>query len=242
MTPCGWRIPALFSAAVHGTVLLLAVGLFGGAPAPATDPAIAVELIVAETPATEAALAEIAAETFDPAPSAPTEAEAPIASPQPQQSARPAPEPPPPKRRPSVTPHPNAAPDAVNSEPATEETVATLAALGSDRIESKLPSVERGAPTPSGASEARPQAGNAPPEYPPLARRNGTEGRVVVRVAVGITGAADKVNVVRSSGAAALDDAALSAVARWRFEPARLAGVPIAASLDVPIVFRLESR
>jgi protein TonB len=81
--------------------------------------------------------------------------------------------------------------------------------------------------------------GNEPPVYPDLARRRGWEGRVVLRVVVDATGQATDVGVETSSGYRMLDDAALAAVERWRFEPARLAGIPVVASVDVPVTFRL---
>jgi protein TonB len=85
----------------------------------------------------------------------------------------------------------------------------------------------------------RPGLGNAPPVYPPAARRGGAEGRVVLRVRVDAGGHAETVDIVRSSGHDLLDEAARRAVAKWRFVPGRLAGLPVAASVDVPVVFRL---
>lgn len=82
--------------------------------------------------------------------------------------------------------------------------------------------------------------GNAPPVYPLAARRNGAEGRVVLRVRVDVDGHAEAVEIVRSSGHDLLDEAARRAVAAWRFVPGRLAGIPVPASVDVPVVFRLK--
>jgi protein TonB len=81
--------------------------------------------------------------------------------------------------------------------------------------------------------------GNPPPAYPDLARRRGWEGRVVLRVTVDATGRAAAVAVGSTSGHAVLDAAAAAAVRNWRFEPARLAGVPVIAAVDVPVSFRL---
>lgn len=82
-------------------------------------------------------------------------------------------------------------------------------------------------------------SGNAAPVYPDLARRRGWEGRVVLRVVVDATGVPSNVAIGSSSGHRMLDDAAVAAVGHWRFEPARMAGVPIVASVDVPVAFRL---
>ena len=81
---------------------------------------------------------------------------------------------------------------------------------------------------------------NTPPAYPLAARRSGAEGRVVLRVWVSAGGAVEAVTVAVSSGHELLDEAARRGVAGWRFVPGRLAGVPVAASVDVPVVFRLR--
>jgi protein TonB len=82
--------------------------------------------------------------------------------------------------------------------------------------------------------------GNPPPRYPSTARRRGLEGRVVLRVHVDADGTANRVEVMESSGHALLDRAARRAVLRWRFVPARLAGVPVTGTVDVPVTFRLK--
>jgi len=53
-------------------------------------------------------------------------------------------------------------------------------------------------------------------------------------------GSAENVQIKQSSGFARLDEAAAAAVRQWRFVPARRGAEPIAASVMVPIVFRLE--
>lgn len=84
--------------------------------------------------------------------------------------------------------------------------------------------------------------GNAIPEYPARARRRGWEGRVLLVVRVRADGAAETVRVASSSGHGILDRAARDAVRRWRFNPARRAGISVAASLEVPVTFRLIDR
>ena len=81
---------------------------------------------------------------------------------------------------------------------------------------------------------------NPPPEYPPLARRRGLEGTVLLSVAVCAEGRATELEVRTTSGSAHLDRAALDAVRRWRFVPARAGGQAVASRIVVPIVFRLE--
>ena len=82
---------------------------------------------------------------------------------------------------------------------------------------------------------------NPPPAYPAASRRQGQQGKVVLRVFVNTAGASDKVEVRSSSGFDRLDDAALEAVKRWRFVPARQGETPVAAWVLVPITFTLES-
>jgi protein TonB len=81
---------------------------------------------------------------------------------------------------------------------------------------------------------------NPQPVYPLSARRRGEQGTVLLKVLVTREGAAAAVDVEKTSGHAALDQAALEAVRKWRFAPARRGAEPIASSVLVPIVFRLE--
>lgn len=81
---------------------------------------------------------------------------------------------------------------------------------------------------------------NPAPRYPLMARRNGEQGTVTLRVRVTRTGEPGSVVLERSSGSAALDAAALATVKEWRFVPARQNGEAVEASVLVPIVFRLR--
>jgi periplasmic protein TonB len=83
-------------------------------------------------------------------------------------------------------------------------------------------------------------AANPIPRYPEAARANGWEGVVMLSVSVAADGRAESVSIGKSSGHSLLDAAAVDAVRRWRFEPARRAGVPVAGTATVPIRFRLE--
>jgi protein TonB len=82
---------------------------------------------------------------------------------------------------------------------------------------------------------------NPPPAYPPISRRLGEEGRVVLRAHVLPDGRADNVEIRQSSGSPRLDAAALDTVRRWRFVPARQGSEAIASWVLVPIAFRLEN-
>lgn len=101
-----------------------------------------------------------------------------------------------------------------------------------------------GAQTAALAPETPPRLGaaegNAAPRYPFVARENGWQGRVVLRVAVDAGGRARDITVTTSSGHGVLDRAARAAVGDWRFRPATRLGRPVAGVVDVPISFRLR--
>jgi periplasmic protein TonB len=82
---------------------------------------------------------------------------------------------------------------------------------------------------------------NPPPAYPALSRRNGEQGRVLLRVFVTPGGTADKVELHTSSKWARLDQVAQETVKRWRFVPARQGDQAVAAWVLVPITFTLEN-
>ena len=82
---------------------------------------------------------------------------------------------------------------------------------------------------------------NPEPKYPPLSRRLGEEGKVLLKVRVSAEGLPLGIDLEKSSSFARLDAAARQAVAGWRFVPARRGDEAVEASVIVPIVFRLES-
>lgn len=81
---------------------------------------------------------------------------------------------------------------------------------------------------------------NPPPAYPALSRRIGEEGRVVLRVLVGVNGKPESVEVESGSGSRRLDDAALEAVRKWKFIPARRNNEAVSAYVLVPVKFSLD--
>jgi protein TonB len=81
---------------------------------------------------------------------------------------------------------------------------------------------------------------NPKPLYPAISRRNGEEGKVLLKVRVSAQGEALNVAVSRSSGHDRLDAAALDAVTRWRFVPARRGDEAMESSVIVPVTFALE--
>lgn len=77
------------------------------------------------------------------------------------------------------------------------------------------------------------------PAYPSDAVRAGWEGTVVIRVLVDTGGTAAAVTVRSGSGYASLDEAAVQAVKRWRFTPARQGRTTVESYIDVRVKFNL---
>jgi protein TonB len=126
------------------------------------------------------------------------------------------------------TPAPNAPVGAIDPPPVVTPVAApvALAPLAPARVE--LPS-----------SDADYLQNPAPP-YPPLSKRLGEQGKVLVRVLIGVDGTAQKADIKQSSGFERLDQSALSTVLHWRYVPGKRAGVPEAMWFNVPINFVLE--
>lgn len=82
---------------------------------------------------------------------------------------------------------------------------------------------------------------NPAPDYPALSVRKGEEGRVLMRVLVSADGAAEDVQIERSSGFNRLDNAAVAAVKKWRFIPAKKNNQALSAYVLVPMPFILEN-
>lgn len=81
---------------------------------------------------------------------------------------------------------------------------------------------------------------NPKPAYPFAARRLGEEGTVLLHVRVSADGLPVKIEVRTSSGSERLDEAARTAVAQWRFVPARQGDEVVAAWVLVPLVFKMN--
>lgn len=81
---------------------------------------------------------------------------------------------------------------------------------------------------------------NPAPTYPPLSRRMGEEGKVVLRVFVEPSGRPSQIELKTSSSSPRLDQAAQEAVWRWKFIPAKRGDDAVAAWVLVPVVFTLK--
>jgi protein TonB len=79
---------------------------------------------------------------------------------------------------------------------------------------------------------------NVEPVYPPLARAARQQGVVILETVIDAEGVVETVRVLR--GYPLLDQAAVDAVQRWRFTPARLNGQPVPVVMTVTVNFFLR--
>lgn len=135
------------------------------------------------------------------------------------------------------TPAPKAAAPVVE---ATQSNVPAPAAVVAAPVEAKPAPA---APPAEPVSQARFDADylkNPAPAYPPLSRRMGEEGKVVLRVSVNAQGSADSVEIRTSSGSQRLDESAQKTVRNWKFIPAKRGDSAVQSWVLVPIIFKLE--
>jgi protein TonB len=166
----------------------------------------------------------------------------PIAAPPPSPSPPVRPQPNPPRPTPAPTPRPVIAiPAEASPGPATFSVPAPVAAPAPTMASAAPASVAGNAP--AAVTAARFDAAylqNPRPTYPPISRRLGEEGKVLLKVRVTAEGTAATVDLEKTSGFERLDAAARDAVARWRFVPAKRGNEAIEAAVIVPMVFRLD--
>ncbi len=81
---------------------------------------------------------------------------------------------------------------------------------------------------------------NPTPDYPSVSRRLGEQGLVLLHVQVTADGTAGSVALQIGSGSTRLDQAALEAVKKWRFIPAKRGEQSVSASVVVPVRFSIE--
>ena len=241
-------LPGRTAVIVGSVVLLHAVALW------------ALQRGLVRPPAEVIVPAQILAELIAPPPPA-----APPA-PTPPPPAPPAPaSPPPPKPRPAPPPpKPRAAPP--RPAPVAQPRPAAPVVAPAPTAPAPVPAAPEPAPSPVAAaapaapapSPPAPPAPPAPPVvvqpstnaaylntsnigYPPMSKRLGETGRVVVRVLIGPDGRAQDARLQRSSGFDRLDDWALQAARdRIRYVPGTRNGVPEAMWFNVPLNFVLE--
>jgi protein TonB len=152
----------------------------------------------------------------------------------------PLPPPPPPEKKPEPTPKPKPKP--------------LPKALPSERAV-KAPEPEP-LPTPPVAQPAEPkpaapapvvppradagQISNPAPAYPSLSRRLREEGLVVLEILIRADGSVGEIKLKASSSFKRLDEAAINAVKRWRYQPATQGGQAIDFWYEQPLEFNLH--
>jgi protein TonB len=82
---------------------------------------------------------------------------------------------------------------------------------------------------------------NPKPRYPSIAANRGWEGTVHLLVKVSAEGDSEEVTVQHSSGYDVLDEAAIEAVEKWKFIPAKRGETPVSSLVVVPINFVLNN-
>ena len=114
-------------------------------------------------------------------------------------------------------------------------------------VPATVPSPVNSVPAPAAQPLREPQyqsasLRNPAPSYPPLSRRFGEQGEVMLRVLVSPAGEALQVELLASSGHRRLDEAARKMVAKWRFIPAQRGQEKVQAWVRVPVVFQLRRK
>lgn len=251
-------LAAALSLALHGAALgaVLWVGL-GTAPEPIaleTVPMVIVEAAATsdQQPPAEATTTPSQTAQADTPPPAPEPDQSPPALAQtaavapPQEEPKPASKPvrafaPPPRKPDAPTPQSSEVPPPPKTAPTPTPTQS--AALPKDsELEESTPATGKTALTEKPPRYGVDGLANPSPAYPWLSRRAGEQGRVVVRVAVDAAGDAGHVEISKSSGHARLDEAALDALRKWKFKPARRGERPVPGIVEVPVTFRLSGN
>lgn len=156
-----------------------------------------------------------------------------VAAPRPAPASAPAPvrELPPSERAPVLPPQPPA--PATAAAPSAEAPPAPAVPAAPASTDSSASA----AVTPPRSDAAH--LNNPKPVYPAVSRRLKEEGTVVLEVFIQSDGSVGDLRVKRSSGFARLDEAALAAVRRWKYLPARRGSEALALWHSQSLVFSL---
>ena len=79
-----------------------------------------------------------------------------------------------------------------------------------------------------------------PIPYPEPARRNGLTGDVVLRFLLSEKGRVSHLQVIHADPPDVFNNAALTAIQKWRFSPAIRDGNPVPVWVDLPLQFSLR--
>jgi TonB family protein len=103
------------------------------------------------------------------------------------------------------------------------------------------PPLEPDRPIPVGGDVRRPvKLSGANPQYTEIARRARIQGYVIVEAIIDKSGNVIEARIVKPLPMG-LDQAAIEAVSRWKFEPATLNGKPVDVYYNLTINFRLQT-
>jgi protein TonB len=92
------------------------------------------------------------------------------------------------------------------------------------------------------AADRGPQVQIRPPKYPAAARKELAEGRVVIGAHIDYTGFVCHAAIIRQSGSAAIDQAALASLVTWRFQPAVLQNQAVDSLFHMTLDFSFADR
>lgn len=161
---------------------------------------------------------------------------------EPEEAPPPPPEPPPPpppEKKPEPKPTPKPPPKAPPSERAVKAPEPEPPPPVEKPAEPKP--VEPAPPPP--VQPPRAESGkisNQAPVYPQMSRKLREQGIVVLDILVKTDGTIGDIKIKTSSGFKRLDEAALKAVKRWRYEPATQGGIKIDFWYVQPVEFNLH--
>lgn len=148
--------------------------------------------------------------------------------------------PPPPEKKPEPTPKPK--PKPLPKAPPSERAVKAPEPEPTPPPPVETPAVETPAPAPT-IMPPRAEAGqraNPAPVYPTLSRRLREQGTVTLDILIRADGSVGEIKLKTSSGFKRLDDAAITAVKRWRYDPATQGGKAIDYWYELPLEFNLH--
>lgn len=217
-----------FGAVITAAMLLHAGGLWAlqaGLLRPAPEVLTPAEVLIDVSPPQD-----------EPAPPKPTMPPLPVAQPTPAPRAL--------APRETPRPAPLAVPAPASEPVPADVTPAPVLPAAGPNTASALASATPATPITS-PNAPRPQAlelpnsdadylNNPRPAYPPLSKRLGEQGKVVIRTLIGTDGMAQQAEIKQSSGFDRLDQAALATALKWRYTPGKRAGVTEAMWFDVP--------
>jgi len=135
------------------------------------------------------------------------------------------------------TPAPNAPTGVTTPQPLAPPIAAPVAVAAPPAA----PAATAGPPKVELPSSDASYLSNPSPAYPPMSKRLGEQGKVMLRVLIGPDGLPQKAEITRSSGFDRLDRAAIDYVMKCRYVPGKVGGVPQAMWYTAPVNYELTN-